>query len=65
MSASAKLACDALADLLGALAIERTGDVALVFGVIGALVVAVALAFSLSPIGHAERYLPAESEQSA
>jgi len=51
--------------LLGALAIERTGNVALVFGVIGALVVAVALAFSLSPIGHAERYIEAPSEQSA
>ncbi len=50
--------------LLGALAIEWTGDVALVFGVIGALVVAVALAFSFSPIGHAERYLPADSKQS-
>ena len=53
-----------LGTLLGGLAIEWTGDVALVFGVIGALVVAVALAFSLSPIGHAERYLEAPSEQS-
>jgi MFS family permease len=51
--------------LLGALAIEWTGDVALVFGVIGALVVGVALVFSFSPIGHAERYLPADSKQSA
>src|SRR6266542_276078 len=51
--------------LLGGLAIEWTGNVALVFGVIGALVVAVALAFSLSPIGHAERYLEAPAEQSA
>jgi MFS family permease len=50
--------------LLGGLAIEWTGDVALVFGVIGTLVVMVALAFSLSPIGHAERYLEARSEQS-
>jgi hypothetical protein len=51
--------------LLGAVAIERTGSVALVFGVIGTLVIAVALAFSLSPIGRAERYLEARSEQSA
>jgi MFS family permease len=51
--------------LLGGLAIERTGNVALVFGVIGALVVAVALAFSLSPVGHAERYLETPAEQSA
>jgi MFS family permease len=51
--------------LLGALAIERTGNVALVFGVIGALVVLVALGFSLSPVGRAERYLEAPAEQSA
>jgi MFS family permease len=51
--------------LLGAVAIERTDDVALVFGVIGALVIAVALAFSLSPIGHAERHLEAPSERSS
>jgi MFS family permease len=51
--------------LLGGLAIERTGNVALVFGVIGGLVVATALAFSLSPVGHAERYLEAPAEQSA
>jgi MFS family permease len=54
-----------LGTLAGGLAIERTGDVALVYGVIGALVVLVALAFALSPIGRAERYLPVESEQSA
>jgi MFS family permease len=51
--------------LLGALAIERTGNVALVFGVIGALVVLVALGFSLSPVGRAERYLEAPAERSA
>jgi MFS family permease len=49
--------------ILGGLAIERTGNVALIFGIIGALVVAVALAFSLSPIGHAERYLEPEAER--
>jgi MFS family permease len=49
--------------ILGGLAIERTGNVALVFGVIGVLVVVVALAFSLSPVGHAERYLEPEAEQ--
>ena len=50
--------------LIGGLVIERTGDVALVFGVIGTLVIAVALVFSRSPIGHAERYLPVPSDQS-
>jgi MFS family permease len=55
-----------LGTLLGGLAIQRTGNVALVYGVIGALVVLVALAFSLSPIGHAERYLDSEpAEQPA
>ena len=49
--------------ILGALAIERTGNVALIFGIIGALVVVVALAFSLGPIGHAERYLEPEAER--
>jgi MFS family permease len=48
-----------LGTLLGGYVIERTGDVALVYGVIGGLVIAVALLFSLSPIGHAERYLDA------
>jgi hypothetical protein len=49
--------------ILGALAIERTGNVALIFGIIGGVVVVVALAFSLSPVGHAERYLEAEPQQ--
>jgi len=49
-----------LGTLAGAFAIQRTGSVALVYGVIGALVVLVALAFSLSPLGHAERYLEPE-----
>jgi len=55
-----------LGTLLGGIAIQRTGNVALVYGVIGALVVVVALAFSLSPIGHAERYLePEPAERTA
>ncbi len=53
----------ALGTLLGGFAVERTDNVALVYGVIGGLVAMVALAFSFSPVGHAERYLPAESEQ--
>ncbi|HZD69281.1 MAG TPA: MFS transporter [Actinomycetes bacterium] len=54
-----------LGTLLGGLAIQRTGNVALVYGVIGALVVLVALAFSFSPIGHAERYLDSEPAEQA
>jgi MFS family permease len=45
--------------LVGGWAVERTGSVALVYGVIGAVVALIALAFSLGPLGHAERYLPA------
>jgi MFS family permease len=54
-----------LGTLVGGFAIERTGRVALVYGVIGALVALVALAFSLSPIGHAERYLDPEETSPA
>ena len=44
---------------MGGFAIEWTGDVALVYAVIGGLCVAVALRFYLfSPLGHAEDYLP-------
>ena len=45
--------------LVGGWAVERTGSVALVYGVIGALVTLLALAFSFGPLGHADRYLPA------
>jgi MFS family permease len=50
-----------LGTLAGGYLIQRTGDVALIYGVIGGLVIAVALLFSLSPVGHAERYLDAEA----
>jgi len=39
--------------------VERTGSVALVYRVIGALVALIAVAFSLGPLGRAERWLPA------
>ena len=48
-----------LGALAGGWAVERTGSVALVYGVIGALVALLALAFSFGPLGHANRYLPA------
>jgi MFS family permease len=44
--------------LAGGWAVERTGSVALVYGVIGALVALLALAFSFGPLGHADHYLP-------
>jgi MFS family permease len=51
-----------LGTLAGGYLIERTGKVALVYGAIGVLVIAVALLFSMSPIGHAERYLDAQAQ---
>jgi MFS family permease len=51
-----------LGALMGGLAIDRTGSVALVYGVIGAAVAVIAASFALGPLGHAERYLPAEAE---
>jgi MFS family permease len=47
-----------LGTLLGGLAITWTGDVALVYGVIGVLTVIIPLLFALTPLGHAERYMP-------
>jgi hypothetical protein len=52
-----------LGALLGGWAIERTGSVALVYGVIGATVAGIAAAFSFGPLGHAERYLPTTDQE--
>ncbi|MGI8909286.1 MAG: MFS transporter, partial [Rubrobacteraceae bacterium] len=46
-----------LGAFLGGIAIERTGDVALVYGVIGALILLAAAAFSFTALGRAESYL--------
>jgi MFS family permease len=54
-----------LGALAGGWAVERTGSVALVYGVIGALVALLALAFSFGPLGHADRYLPAGEPEPA
>jgi hypothetical protein len=39
--------------------------VALIHGIIGALVGLLALAFSFGPVGHADRYLPAGQPEPA
>jgi len=54
-----------LGTVLGGWAVQRSGDVALVYRVIGVTVAAVALAFSFSPVGRAERYLAAEEASPA
>lgn len=50
-----------LGTFLGGLLIEWTGDVALVYAVIGLLTFLIPLAFSFTALGHAERYLPGEA----
>jgi hypothetical protein len=50
--------------LISGVLIDRAHDVALVYGVIGGLIVLIGLTFALTPLGHAERYIPqAEAEQ--
>lgn len=55
----------ALGALLGGLAIAQTGNVGLVYGCVGVLVFLAAFAFWLTPLGHAERYVPEEQASKA
>jgi MFS family permease len=52
-----------LGTLLGGLAITWTGNVALVYAVIGVLTVIIPLLFALTPLGHAERYMPGSEKR--
>jgi MFS family permease len=54
-----------LGSIAGGILIERTHNVALVFGGIGVLLFLIPLAFSLTPLGHADRYLPAKPKAPA
>jgi MFS family permease len=47
-----------LGTLAGGWLIERTGNVAAVYAAIGLATASIAVAFTFSPLGHAERYLP-------
>lgn len=51
-----------LGAFLGGLAIQWTGNVALVYGAIGILVVIISLLFSLTALGNAEQYLPKQEK---
>ncbi len=51
-----------LGSLLGGLAIESTGNVVLVFAVIGVITTLIPIIFALTPLGHAEDYLPKKAE---
>jgi MFS family permease len=50
-----------LGSLLGGFAISWTQNVALVYGVIGVLIVLIPFAFSFTALGHADRYIPKEN----
>ena len=52
-----------LGTLLGGLAITWTGNVALVYAVSGVLTAIIPLLFALTPLGHAERYMPGGEAQ--
>jgi hypothetical protein len=54
-----------LGSIAGGILIERSHNVALVFGGIGVLLFLIPLAFSFTPLGHADRYLPAKPKASA
>jgi MFS family permease len=51
-----------LGSLLGGWAIEQTGNVVMVFAAIGLIRMLIPIAFSLTPLGHAEDYLPNKEE---
>ena len=48
---------------LGGLVIQQTGNVALVYGIIGVLTFLIPLGFSFTALGHAERYLPSQDDE--
>jgi hypothetical protein len=47
-----------LGTFLGGVMVELTRSVALVYGLIGAVVILCALGFAFTAVGHAHRYLP-------
>jgi MFS family permease len=51
-----------LGAFLGGFAIERTGNVVLVYAVIGVLTFLIPLGFYFTPLGHAERYLSKQQD---
>jgi MFS family permease len=61
MSIASVLAWSAipLGAYIGGIVIESTGEVALVYGTIGAIIFLLPVLFSFTALGHADRYLPA------
>jgi len=66
MSVAAVLAWSAIpvGALLGGFAVQATGNVALVYAVIGVITFVIPVAFSFTALGHADRYVPAAQSQS-
>src|SRR5487761_103768 len=64
LSVAGVLAFSALpiGSIAGALLIQWTHNIALVYGGIGVLLILIPLAFSFTALGHADRYLPAPSQ---
>jgi len=62
MSVAGVLAWSAipLGALLGGIAIDRTGNVVLVYAVIGVITCALPILFSFTALGHADDYIPAQ-----
>lgn len=54
-----------LGSLLGGFAITATGNVSLVYAVIGALVFLLPFSFSFTALGHADRYIPKKEPEAA
>jgi MFS family permease len=64
MSVASVLAWSAIpvGTFLGGVAIQATGNVALIYGIIGVATILIPLAFSFTALGHADRYLPAAED---
>jgi MFS family permease len=64
MSIASVLAWSAipLGSFLGGLLISRTNNIVLVYALIGILVILIPVGFSFTPLGRAEKYLPAEDK---
>jgi hypothetical protein len=52
-----------LGAVLGGAAVDRTQNIGLIYGVIGLLVILIPTAFSFTPLGRAEQYLPKKEEE--
>jgi MFS family permease len=67
MSIASVLAWSAipLGSVLGGFAITWTGNIALIYGIIGTLGFLIPFSFSFTALGHADRYIPKKEEASA